>query len=46
MGEYNSAITKMMLVNHSGLKDRVEHDVSDDLKKTIQIKIDQDDSAL
>ena len=45
-GEYNPGFTKLMLVNHSDIKDKVTHDVSDDLKKAIQITIDKNDNDL
>lgn len=45
-GEYNPGFTKLMLVNHTDIKDKVMHDVSDDLKRVIQINVDRDDSEL
>jgi DNA-binding XRE family transcriptional regulator len=37
LGEYNPAITKLMLINHSNIKDKVIHEISDSSKVLIQI---------
>lgn len=36
-GEYNPGFTKLMLVNHSDIKDKVTHDVSDDVKQGLRL---------
>jgi hypothetical protein len=36
-GEYNPGFTKLMLVNHSDIKDKVTHDVSDDVKVGLRL---------
>jgi hypothetical protein len=42
-GEYHAGFTKLMLVNHSDIKDRVTHEVHD---AAIKINIDSSDSNL
>lgn len=36
-GEYNPGFAKLMLVNHSDIKDKVTHDVSDDVKQGLRL---------
>jgi hypothetical protein len=36
-GEYNPGFSKLMLVNHSDIKDKVTHDVSDDMKNGLRL---------
>ena len=37
MGEYNAGFAKLLLVNHCDIKDKVEHDLSDDAKKGLRL---------
>jgi hypothetical protein len=36
-GEYNPGFTKLMLVNHSDIKDKITHEVDDDTKKALKL---------
>jgi hypothetical protein len=36
-GEYNPGFTKLMLVNHTDIKDKVTHEVDDDTKKALKL---------
>ena len=45
-GEYNPGFTKLMLVNHSGIKDKITHELDDETRKAIGITITKKESEL
>lgn len=45
-GEYNPGFSKLMLVNHSGIKDKITHDISDEAKEGLKIMIRSEEGAL